>query len=281
MTQTATPVAETARQVPTIEEQFLFDLNGFLILRGAVNRETCADLLAAVRDCEKTEYPDAWWHKIPEKQRSHRTKDVGVAHQVRLNGLPRLDPRFDKFVGHPAVLPYLKAFQGDPQLVNTWSISKDKGTRPGGWHSGYGPEEYTVRNGVIRSPMLNVVLMLTPNTAGDGCLIVQPGSHKRNFTLPWQPYGSMGKEMPGAIEVTGDVGDVVLFSESLYHNGDHKNTTGLRTNLYYNHMAIERSVVMFDRANVHHYWLPPEVRERFTPEQKHLTRWMEWIKFED
>lgn len=269
MTTTPSPVS--------IEDKFLFDLNGFLILRGAIDRKLCAELLAAVRRCEARDFPDAWRTKLPPEHQKHRSKDTDIPGQVRLNGLPRLDPIFDEIIAHPSFLPHLREFQGDPQLVNTWAITKNKACKPGSWHNGIPVEEYRVVNGQIQSPMLNVVTMLTPNTPGDGCLLVMPGAHKKNFSLPWDKYGTKGAETPGAIEVTGDVGDVVLFSECLYHNGGEKISDGQRTNLYYNHMHSQRSVVMYDRANAHHYWMPPEVRARFTPDRKAMTKWMEMV----
>ncbi|MCE9590390.1 MAG: phytanoyl-CoA dioxygenase family protein [Planctomycetes bacterium] len=277
----ATTTAAAPAVTVTVEDRFLFDLQGYIVLRGAIDRSLCVEILKAVRAVEAVDYPDLWREKLPADKRAHRSKDTDVPHQIRLNGLARLDPIFDEVIAHPSYLPYLKEFLGDPQLVNTWCITKSKGVTPGYWHSGYGPEEYTFRNGVIRSPMLNVVTMLTPNTPGDGCLIVQPGSHKRNLDLPWDKYGKSGLEAPGAVEITGDVGDVVLFSESLNHNGSAKVNDGLRTNLYYNHMNFPRCAAVLDVANAHHYWMPPEVRARFTPERKHITRWMEILKLDE
>ena len=73
---------------------------------------------------------------------------------MRLNGLPRLDPAFDRLIAHPGYLPYLLEFMADPQLANTWSISKYPGRGATGWHSGIQPADYTVRGGKIRSPMV-------------------------------------------------------------------------------------------------------------------------------
>ncbi|MCX5658657.1 MAG: phytanoyl-CoA dioxygenase family protein [Planctomycetota bacterium] len=269
-TAAATPAAPPA---VTPEQRFLFDLQGFVILRQAIEPELVADLLAAVRRCEARDYDDAAWKAKVTVGKPSSTKDVGEG-SIRLNGLPRLDPAFDRLIAHPAVLPLLRDFQGDPQLINTWSITKSRGCPSGWWHAGIPPSEYQVVNGAIRTPMLNVVTMLTDNTAGDGCLIVQPGSHKKNFALPGETYGKMGRETPGCIEVTGKAGDVVLFTEALHHNGDDKKTDGLRTNLYFNHMHVQRNVVMYDPVNAHHYWLPPEVRARFGDDAKQLTRWM-------
>ena len=98
---------------------------------------------------------------------------------------------FDRLIAHRAILPYLKEFMEEPQLVNTWSISKYKGREATGWHNGLPTDEYTVRDGVIRSPMVNVV-------------------------------------------------------------------------------------IMWDHHNARHYWMSPSIRERFTPEQRDLTRWMDY-----
>ena len=39
-------------------------------------------------------------------------------------------------------------------------------------------EDYTLRDGVIHSPMRNVVIMLTPTHSGAGCFAVLPGSRR-------------------------------------------------------------------------------------------------------
>jgi hypothetical protein len=167
---------------------------------------------------EALDHDESWADGLPVVTAQHFIKDHNVEHQVRLNGLPRLNPVFDRLIGHPSVLPYLKEFMGEPQLVNTWSISKYEGRLATGWHHGLPTEEYTVRDGVIRSPMLNVVTMLTPNHPGDGCFIVIPGSHKKNFNLNPR-WRTAGLNTPGAIEITGDPGDVMVFTEALTHAG--------------------------------------------------------------
>ena len=87
-----------------------------------------AALDEAVVANEAIEHDDSWAEGLPVVQ--HRplfTKDLFLEHQIRLNGLPRLDPVFDRLIAHPGYLPYLEAFMDQPQLVNTWSISKYPG----------------------------------------------------------------------------------------------------------------------------------------------------------
>lgn len=260
----------------TEEDRFLFDLQGFLILRGAIEADLVDALDAAIVENEAIDHDESWAEGIPVVHGQHYTKDTNVENQVRLNGLPRLDPVFDKLIAHPSYLPYLKAFMGEPQLVNTWSISKYEGRSATGWHHGLPVDEYTVRDGAILSPMLNVVTMLTPNHPGDGCFTVIPGSHKKNFTLDRERWGQSGLDTPGAIEITGDPGDVMLFTEALTHAGATKTTKRRRTTLQYNHVHLYRASPMWDHHNARHYWMPPSVRQRFTPEQRALTRWMSY-----
>jgi len=259
----------------TDEEKFLFDIQGFLILRGAIDQKLIGSLDEAVVENEAVDHDESWAEGLPTTTSQHFTKDVEIEHQIRLNGLPRLNPVFDQLIAHPAILPYLKAFMGEPQLVNTWSISKFEGQGATGWHNGLPMDEYIVRDGVIHSPMLNVVIMLTPNHPGDGCFTVIPGSHKRRFSLAPE-WKTAGLDTPGAIEVTGDPGDVMIFTEALHHAGAAKTTSRRRTTLQYNHLHRNRAAIMWDTHNSRHYWMPPSIRERFTQPQKDITHWMDY-----
>jgi hypothetical protein len=261
----------------TIEEQFLFDLQGFLVLRGVLSESECAHYLETLQRLERREYEDRWQESLPPGPAGRPTKETQVPNQLRLNGLPRLDPLFDALIDHPRVLPLLKAFVGLPQLINTWSISKTPGAEPGGWHRGVPTTDYSYRNGEIRSRMLNVVYFLTDNGPEDGCVVALPGSHKSSFDLKWNEY--YGLELPGSAPVTGKAGDVLLFSEAVIHNGLPKTTGGVRTNLYYNYVHAHYNVMTREPRNCHHFYFPPEVRQRLTPARRELTAWMEFTRW--
>lgn len=198
----------------------------------------------------------------PTKQNG--TKDFqGAEHVVQLNGLPKIDHScvFDTLIAHPHVLPYLDAFVGDPQLVNTWSLSKRQGAggETGGWHGGLEPRHYAVDvGGQVRTQMLNVVYSLTDNGPGDGEMAVMPGSHKSNF--PFAHRADLPTtEMPGSQHVHTKAGDVLLMSEAVQHTGLQKATPGVRTNLYYNYVDITRSGMSQAPMYGQHHVLP-EVR---------------------
>ena len=171
-----------------------------------------------------------------------------------MNGLLRLDPVFDELIDHPRVLPYLEEFVGLPQLINTWSISKFEGAVHSGWHRGVPVSDYSYFNGEIRSRMFNVVWFLTDNGPDDGCIVALPGSHKSNFDLPFGDYE--GLELPGAQALTGKAGDLLMFSETVVHNGLLKTTPGTRSNLYFNYVHAHYNVMTREPINCHHFYLP-------------------------
>ena len=95
----------------TDDEKFLFDLQGFLILRGAIEPDLVAALDQAVVSAnEAIEHDDSWAEGLPVVTRPLLTKDLFLEHHIRLNGLPRLDPVFDRLIAHPGYLPYLEEF---------------------------------------------------------------------------------------------------------------------------------------------------------------------------
>lgn len=259
----------------SIEDRFHFDLSGFLMLRNVLTPAECEIYLNTLQKLEQQEYEDAW---LKEKGPGRPTKETNREHQIRLNGLPRLNPIFDALIAHPTIVPYLNEFMGAPQLINTWSISKFQGSPQGGWHRGVPTTDYSYRNGDIRSRMLNVVIFLTDNGPNDGCVVAIPGSHKSHFDLTWRDY--KGLDMPGAVPVTGKAGDVFMFSEATIHDGLPKTTDPVRTNLYYNYVHAHYNVMNREPANCHHFYFPPEIRDRFNDEQKTMTQWMELARWD-
>jgi Phytanoyl-CoA dioxygenase (PhyH) len=261
-----------------VEDRFLFDLQGFLVLREVLSAAECAAYRETLQRLETQTYEDAWLASLPPGPPGRPTLETGTPRQLRLNGLPRLDPLFDTLIDQPRVLPYLREFVGLPQLINTWSISKSSGAEPGGWHRGVPTTDYSYRNGEIRTRMLNVVYFLTDNGPDDGCVVALPGSHKSNLDLAWRDYS--GLEMPGAAAVTGRAGDVLMFSEAVLHNGLPKTTAGVRSNLYYNYVHAHYNVMTREPRNCHHFYFPPAIRARFTPARRELTAWMELTRWE-
>jgi hypothetical protein len=282
MTQT-TAQALTVPQQPravfggvTQEDKFLFDMQGFVILRGAIAQDDVKIMLEEVQRLEKIEHDDSRWRKKWADGRiGQPTKHVDPG-WVRLNGLFRMSDQFDRLIDYPTVYPYLQEFMTEPMVCNTWSITKTMGTDAGQWHRGVGPDLYNVRNGQIRTRMLNTVYFLTENGPDDGCMVTVPGGHKSNFDLNFGKF--KGLDMPGSIRVTGQPGDVLVFTEALLHNGLGNTSGKTRSNIYFNYIARDFNVMTFSPEHNFHFAMPPSVRERFTAQQKKATGWMEWAR---
>jgi len=258
------------------QDRFLFDLQGFLLLRGALAEEDRVELLDELDRLEPLTHDDSAWMKPRADGRKSQPTKQSTPGQVRLNGLLRLSPAFDRIIDYPTVYPYLCDFLRDPQLANSWAISKTRGNEHGQWHRGLEPNQYSVRGGQVFNRMLNTVFFLTDNGPDDGCMAVIPGGHKSNFDLDWGKY--RGLDLPGAIPVTGKAGDVLIFSESLLHNGLANTSGRRRSNLYFNYIARDYNVMTYSPEHNYHFAMPPHIRERFTPQRKAATMWMEFVQ---
>ena len=259
----------------SLADNFLFDAQGFVILRGVLSPDECARYREELERLYAQDYADPW----RETLKGQTTLQLSPG-QRRLNGLPILSDVFDPVIDNPQVLARLRAWMVQPQLVNTWAIDKTDGAQWGGWHRGLQPDDYSVRRGKIRTRMLNCVYFLTDNGPDDGCLTVVPGAHKSEFDLDMAEYRN--SELPGTMRATGQAGDVVMFTETLLHNGAPKTTSGHRTNLYFNWVDMAYNVAMREvkhaPGNLHHYIFPPDVRARFNDDQRDVTQWMEWMR---
>ena len=273
MPATATASYRRPRRLPATQgrvdagERLQFDCQGFVILRGVLDLPTIQTLTDEFDRLAAFEHDDSGWradHGMP-------TRSV-FGDALRLSGLPRLSPAFDDLIGHPAIMPYLDEFVADPVLVNTWAIDKQPGTGAIGWHSGLAPHQHYREGGRSFTAMLNTIWALDRNDPDSGCPIALPGSHRRCFE-PERRYELL--DLPGSIPVILDPGDVFVFSEATLHGGLPRHAPGSRKNLYINYVEGSRNAAGNADGNLHHRWLPPEVRARFPADRQHLFAWME------
>src|SRR5688572_29144467 len=105
----------------SVEEKFLFELQGFLLMREVLTPKECRNFLRVLEQLKEREYSDAWMEKLlPEKREyCNPTCDRRAEARVRFNGLLRLAPAFDALISHPKVMPYLQEFMDGPQLINS------------------------------------------------------------------------------------------------------------------------------------------------------------------
>lgn len=224
---------ETAAQVYPTEmseaERYLFDLNGFLVVRGVLSPEEVAACNTAI---EK--------HSDDAVPRSDPTLRNAVEGSPMYGaGPPRLDLGgifewgevesrvFKKILAHPRLVPLFHGLLGKGYRLDhiPFVLMNNKGGEGFQLHGGtvdctsgeYNSNlAYTCHNGSIRSNLLGCNVMLVDHNPGDGGFCVVPGSHKSNFRMPPGMVDGLAHS-EYIIQPATKAGDVVLFSEGTVH----------------------------------------------------------------
>ncbi len=217
-----------ADREPSALDDFLFDLNGYLIIRNAVD----APLLQQLNDAFDR-FPKLasgqWWGNA---QRRDYTAETGFElHNCIEAGAP-----FEALVDHPSWIRYVARYCGEygsyveglfiDECIA--SIRRSGGHHPAhsGGHQGALRGAYHYSNGVFRAGQCNIILALGNVGPDDGPTMVVPGSHKSN--LPHPAIGDYAKgdrmdQLPGAIPVLLNAGDALLFVDGIIHGGSSRN----------------------------------------------------------
>ncbi len=220
-------------RTPSALDDFFFDLNGFLVIRDAADRDLVDRLNAAIDALPEIEY-GGW---IGNAERRDYTKDTGL----EIHNCVELGGPFEELIDHPSWVEYAHRYCGeaDSYVDGLFIDECILGIRTAGGHhpvhsGGYrgvlrGRYEYV--NGVWRCGQGNVILALTDIGPGDGPTMVIPGSHKSNFPHPLAGDYAKGDRMdhlPGAIPVYLKKGDALFFVDGLMHGGASRENPGER-----------------------------------------------------
>ena len=256
---------------PTPLDDFMFDLQGYLILKQAVEPALIDELNFAFDALPKLE-PGEWWGNA---QRRDYTSQTGFElHNAVEAGKP-----FEELIDYPGYINYLRHYCGEessyiPGLFIDEAIASIRDS--GGHHpvhsGGYqGPNRgaYAFRDGKFRCGQCNILLALTDIGPGDGPTMIIPGSHKSHFPHPLQGdymKGDRMDDLPGAIPAYMEKGDALLFVDGIMHGGSSRTNPGQRRITIYRYgplwgstrFGYEYSQALLDR-------LTPERRKILQP----------------
>ena len=219
---------------PTPLDDFLFDLRGYLILKGAVEPELVDALNRAIDAFPPLEVGQ--WYGNAQRRDYHAVTGFELHNCVEA-GEP-----FERLIDHPGYIEYLRHYCGEEQSYVQGlfidecmvSVRRSGGHHPvhSGGYQGALRGAYQYKNGVFRCGQGNIIVALTDVGPGDGPTMVIPGSHKSNFPHPHQGDYAKGETMDvleGAIPVLLEKGDALLFADGLMHGGGSRtNTEGER-----------------------------------------------------
>jgi hypothetical protein len=210
----------------TDEQRYLFDLQGYIVLRDVIDPDHLARLNAEMDRIEvmdESEYPGNVHLNNPRTE-SH----------LYLTDVLEFGEAFYPLMDHPKVLPAIAEAIGGPFRLNHAYLISRWGGGFTGFHLGGTPLapccNFRCHNGKFFCTLVKVVFPLLDCGPEDGCFAVIPGSHKSNFP---RPYGSHPDEISCKVAVPARAGDAILFTEGLCH-GSMVNTSGRpRRTLYY------------------------------------------------
>jgi len=240
--------------MPTEMEDYLFDLQGYLILKQAVDTDHLSEMNSVI---------DQWATKEDAQWREKATQN-DPPFSISFDKVAERDTSFLKLVNHPAWAEHMKRYIGSqdpPSKENTEASYPRDAIRTGdspilegatanirgpgiatrlhsGAHKRRTYTQFRFHNNRFRCGEVNIILALNDIGPGDGATMVIPGSHKSNLLHPafkqpnFEEGGSLD-EMEAAVEVKLDAGDAVLFVDCMAHGSARRVNPGLRRVLIY------------------------------------------------
>ncbi len=254
-------------RIPTALDDFMFDLNGYLVLKRAVDQSFLARLNAAFDRLPPLEYGE-WWGNA-------QRRDYNGATGYELHNCVEADPAFEELIDHPGWINYMRRYCGEQgSYVEGLFIDECIASvrRSGGHHpvhsGGYQAAlrtRYLYEHGVFRCGQCNLILAVSDVGPGDGPTMVIPGSHKSNFPHPNAGnYWDLARmdNLEGAVPVYMEAGDALLFVDGLMHGGSSRtNPEGERR------VTIYRYGVKWG-ATRYGYVYSQALLDRLTPERR-------------
>lgn len=261
-------------------QQYLFDLNGYLVIENALTSAEVATLNQLIDD-----------QNLPAPEKSPRFGSAPTLQSSMLaykkNGTSNGDEHrpvgsgfldwgkpFCDLLDHPAIMPVLRIRLGDAfRLDRLYGMYMRQGMKYFGLHSDYGAsapnagieagEYFTFRTNQVHEGFVVVAWALSDAGPEHGGFCCIPGSHKSNYKLP-QTIKEAHEASPHVIIPEMPAGSVILFSEALTHG------TAPWT------AAHERRALLYKYCVSHIVWtskrveMPTEVE--LTPRQQILLR---------
>lgn len=192
----------------TPEEKFMFDLQGYLVVKQVLDAGEVGSLI-----------------RLADEEFSGEYNEKGTRNTLFVSkwGAATL-----ALVDHPRVLPYLIELMGPYfRIDHDYCIFMRKGAQGGPLHGGPrfqwghgmpGDHWYDCQNGVIRNGLTVFTYCLTPARSGDGGFTCIPGSHKTNFLteLP-DDVKIFNRDAHYVVQPEMEAGDMIIFTEALIH----------------------------------------------------------------
>ncbi|KAL1503143.1 hypothetical protein AB1Y20_011205 [Prymnesium parvum] len=217
------------------KQKYLFDLNGFLVLRNVLTDAELGAANAAIDAHLATELHERTGPLRTSALYGRESRELagdGATGRFDMGGMlawaePHREP-FREFLCHPRVAPALIELLGVGYRLDhsPLMIAMQRGSEGHTLHGGAvteagepaWPLSYEFRHGQMRSQLLTVCMQLADADEGDGGFCVVPGSHKANFAVPPALADLADPELNEFLRQPRVLaGDVLLFTEAVLH----------------------------------------------------------------
>ena len=257
-------------------ERYFFDLNGFLLLKGALSAQEVAEINHAI-DALLPIQPGEWKGYV-------HGHNYGDDDGLNLQQIYEGGQAFENLIDHPSWIENVKHFVGgantfdynhgplfiDECFANIRGPGEAIGLHSGG-HEGTKRTQFRYFNGAFHCGQINILMALTNIGPGDGGTMVVPASHKAHFRHPDADMHRMGGEVAsvdkveGALRIDMNAGDVLLFVDALCHGSAERINAGNRRIIVYRYGP--------SWGNFRHgYQVSDELIARLTPERLQIVR---------
>ena len=258
-------------------DRYLFDLNGYLVIRGALSETEvtyCNGSLDEMQDCK----PGEWRGRV----QGHNF--TGHHEGLNLQQIYEAGAAWERLIDHPSWIAKVTHFIGTdvqnfdghhgPLFIDENFASIRGPGQAIGLHSG-GHERVTrcqfrYHDGRFHCGQINILVALNDVGPGDGATMVIPGSHKSNIMHPkfgqsqiTTDQGTSVDGITGAIEVHLNAGDAILFVDAIMHGSARRVNEGQRRIVVYRYGP---SWGFFRHA----YRPSTELLQRLTPVQRSI-----------
>lgn len=247
---TMTSPDSTPPDVPvTPRDEYFFDLNGFLVLKGVLSSGHVAEMNAILTDISQLDPPlsQGEWHGCVQAH------SYGGAEGTNLQQIYEAGEPFERLIDHPGWFAKVKHFVGgersfdwhhgplfiDENFANLRGPGEAIGLHSGGV-LGVKRNQFRYHNRRFQCGQINILMALTDIGPGDGATMVIPASHKSNFEHPDFDKHHMQQgevrsvdDTEGAIEVHLQAGDALLFVDAISHGSARRVNPGERRIVVY------------------------------------------------
>jgi len=230
---------------PTELESYLFDLNGYIVVKNALNKfeiNACNKIIDKLKNLKHREW-SGYVH-------GH---NYGGKEGLNLQQIYEAGKPFEKLIDHPSWIHHMLEFVGgedtfdhnhgplfiDENFANVRGPGDAIGIHSGN-HEGTQRGHYRYENGKFHCGQINILLALNDIGPGDGGTVVIPSSHKANFKHPEFDKNRMFKGklshaelMTASKEIYLEAGDGLLFVDSLCHGSTKRVNKGERRIVIY------------------------------------------------